>query len=214
MAEHDAQIEQLIERLSRDVRPVKRPTSPWRRTLGWMLLALPCGFLATLLLRHEGTDWSQPGAAWAALEVLLSLCLGALAVATAFDLGIAGRRAPGWRWFAPLLVAWLVAALAGMAYSADPLGRLGEGLYCYVFMLLAGLPMLAMAVVSLRRTRALRPERSLLIAGLGSAATTQCLLGLCHPVAAQLFDLMMHLAAAATLALLAVLAGRRWVAVA
>ena len=55
------------------------------------------------------------------------------------------------------------------------------------------------------------PLRSLAVAGLGIAATSQMLLGLCHPVSGQLFDLMMHLAAAITLVVVTSLAGRRWV---
>jgi hypothetical protein len=42
---------------------------------------------------------------------------------------------------------------------------------------------------------------------------TQILLGFCHPVAGDVMDLVMHLAAAATLVAVCVLAGRRWVAI-
>jgi len=209
MADHDA----LIDRLARDVRPVRRPAPPWQRTAAWLLLALPCGALASWALQRRATDWSQPGAAWAGLDIMLSFALGVLAMVSAFRRSIAGREALGWRWFAPLAAAWVCAAVAGVASSGDPFGRLGDGVHCYAFMLLAGAPMIAIVLLALRSTPSLQPERTLVIAGLGVAAITQCLLGLCHPVAVHLLDLGMHLAGALTLTLGAVLAGRRCIAI-
>lgn len=207
MNEHDA----LIEQLCREAHPVKRPAAPWVRATGWMLVALPCGFLASLILRHESTDWSRPGAPWAGLWILLSFCLGALAIKTAFALSIAGQRIRHWRWLAAATVAWLLTGLIGVTSSTDPVGHVGDGKYCYTFMLLAGAPMVVIMVAALRRTRSLHPVRSLAIAGLGIAAMSQILLGFCHPVAGELVDLSMHLAAAITLVAVTVLVGWPWV---
>ncbi len=209
MNNHDA----LIEQLSRQATPVKRSPPPWQRALRWMLLALPCGFLASLLMPSAAADWSEPGALWAGLAMLASLGLGAVALKTAFALSIAGYRTPQWRWLTALLLAWLLAQLLPVTSAGDPVGHLGDGIYCYTFMVIAGTPMLVIAIAALRTTRSLHPAGSLAIAGLGIAAMSQIILGFCHPVAGELIDLMMHLAATITLVGTAVLAGRRWIAV-
>ncbi|KGF80160.1 membrane protein [Massilia sp. JS1662] len=207
MNEHDA----LIEQLCRDAQPVKRAAPPWRRAAAWMFLALPCGFLASMILPQARPDWSSPGAFWAGAWVVLSFCLGALAIRTAFALSIAGQRIRYWRGLAALAAAWLLAGLAGVTNSTDPIGHAGDGIYCYAFLMVVGLPMVVLMVASIRRTRSLHPLRSLAMAGLGIAATAQMLLGLCHPVAAQTIDLAMHLAATVTLVAVTALTGRRWV---
>lgn len=208
MTNHDA----LIEQLCREASPVQRPASPWQRARNWMLVALPCGFLASLIMPSKAADWSQPGALWAGLGMLVSLGLGAFALKTAFALSIAGHKMPRWRWLAAFSVGWLLVELLAITSSGDPVGHFGEGVYCYTFMMLAGTPMLLIVIAALRLTRSLYPAGSLALAGLGIAAMSQIILGFCHPVAGELMDLMMHLAAAVTLIVIAVLAGRRWIA--
>jgi hypothetical protein len=207
MNEHDA----LIEQLCRDAHPVKRLAAPAARAALWMLVALPCGFLASQVMPQGRADWFKPGAFWAGLWILESFCLGALAVTTAFALSIAGRRIRHWKWLSALTLAWLLTGLAGVTNSTDPVGHIGDGKYCYTFLMAAGAPMIVIVVAALRRTRSIRPTRSLAIAGLGVAAMTQILLGFCHPVAGELVDLMMHMAASMTLVAVTVLAGRPWV---
>src|SRR5476649_967175 len=210
MTKHDA----LIEQLCSEVQPVKRAAPPWLRAAFWMLAALPCGFLASMAIHQQGSDWTNPGALWAGLAIFVSLCLGLLAIATAFTISIAGRRLTQWHWrsLTALSVAWLMVNLIDVTFSSEPWGDFGDVIYCYTFMRLAGLPMMAIIVGALRRTRSLHPRLSLAIAGLGIASMTQILLGFCHPVAGDVMDLVMHLAAAATLMAVCVLAGRRWVA--
>lgn len=207
MSKHDP----LIEQLCREAHPVKRPAAPWIRAAGWILVALPCGYLASLLIPHGSSDWSKPGALWAGLWILVSFCLGALAIWTAFALSIAGRRMTTWRWLTALSGAWLLVGLIDVTSSADPVGHVGDGMYCYTFLMVAGTPMIVTVVAALRYTRSLHPASSLAIAGLGIAAMSQILLGFCHPVAGELIDLIMHLAAAITLVAMTVAGGWRWV---
>lgn len=207
MKNHDG----LIEQLAREAHPVKRSAAPWVQTAAWTLLALPAGFLASLLMQRGEADWTNPGAPWAALMILVAFCFGTLAIATAFSLSIAGRRVAHWRWLAGFSTAWVLLGLIDVAGTKDPVGHLGDGTYCYTFMMLAGTPMMVMVIAALRRTRSLHPVSSLAIAGLGIAAMSQILLGFCHPVAGELMDLLMHLAATITLVIITVLGGRRWV---
>lgn len=209
MNKHD----DLIERLCRDARPVKRLAAAWVRAAGWMLVALPCGFLASLILPHGSPDWSHPGALWAGLWIVLSFGLGALAVETAFAVSIAGHPVTRWRWLGALALAWVLVGLIDVTGSTDPVGHIGDGKYCYEFMLIAGSPMVVILVAALRHTRSLHPTVSLALAGLGIAAMSQILLGFCHPVAGELIDVMMHLAATITLVAGTVLGGWRWVRV-
>lgn len=209
MNEHDV----LIERLARQARPVRRLAAPWTRALVWMLAALPCGFLASQVMAQVGADWSEPGALWAGLWMATSLCLAVLALTAAFTLGVPGRRIRHRRWLAACGLAWLVTGLGDVTGSADPVGHLGDGRYCYTFMLVAGIPMMIVMIGALRRTRSLYPVRSLALAGLGVAALAQVLLGFCHPVAGELVDWSMHLAASLTLIGATAFAGWRWVKV-
>ena len=207
MNEHDA----LIERLCSETHPVKRPAAPWLRAAGWMLAALASGFAATRIMPHARPDWSAPGGLWAGSWLLLSLCLATLAIHAAFTLSIAGRRRPHWRRLGAIAAAWLAVGLVDMMPAADPIGRVGDGIYCYTFMLVAGAPMIVLAVAAMRRTRTLYPRASLALAALGIAAATQVLLGFCHPVTVKLIDLLMHLAATGTLVVVTLFCGRRWV---
>ncbi len=209
MADHDT----LIDSLSQSARPVRRPLPTPVRVALWTLLALPCGVLVTLHLHHGWTDWSRPGALWPMIALGLSFVLGALGIATGFDLGIAGRKVIGWTVFVPLIAAWLAASAMTLSLSADPIGLIGSGSYCYTFMTLAGAPMVVLAILMLRRTRALQPGKALAVAGLGIAFMAATLLTLCHSVDGQVIDYVMHLAAGLTLVGATVLLGRRWVAI-
>jgi hypothetical protein len=72
MADHEL----LIEKLSREATPVTRPQATRLRVLSWMLLALPCGALSSLLVSRAATDWSTPGAWLALLQISLAFVVG------------------------------------------------------------------------------------------------------------------------------------------
>nr|WP_318382634.1 DUF1109 domain-containing protein [uncultured Enterobacter sp.] len=207
MTDHNA----LIEKLSRSAGPVKplRPTG-WR-VLSWIAVALPCAAAASLLLQRTLTDWSQPGVAWAVLQLLLTFATGMLAVRNAFAMSIAGRQALSWRWFVPLVAGWLASVLINVQNSVEPASSV-EGTHCYTFMLVVSAPMVALVIGYLRQTRALYPVRSLATAGAGVACMALTLLSLCHPLHLHSMDLMMHIAAIITIIAATILFGRRWVA--
>ena len=209
MRNHD----QLIEQLSASAQPVRRvwPT-PWR-VIVWVAAALPCGALSSWVLHSRNTDWSQPGALPAMAALLLSFILGVSAIGGAFTLSLAGRKTPKLRYLFLLALAWLALNLLNLTAAQAPAGagRFGEGIHCYLFMLLAALPMMAISVFSLYRTRSLSPEKSLALAGCGIAFMSSMLLSLCHNTHLHLIDFSMHLAAGLTIVLLTIFAGRRWI---
>lgn len=209
MADHNS----LIDSLSRDAASVKRPAMPAVRTGLWIATALPLGAMAVIWTGRVFSDWSAPGAIWALVELIAAFGLGIVAILSAFRLSIAGRKPVSWPWFAATGLTWLAMSVAGVFHARNPWGHLGSGSGCYIFMMTASLPMIVLAILSVRRTRTLYPVRTLGAAGLGIAAMTAVLLSLCHPPSGDLPDLVMHLLAAATIMAVTVMAGRRLVAV-
>lgn len=208
MTDHNA----LIEQLGRAASPVTRPRRVEWRTLSWTLVALPCGWLASLLVPRESTDWLQPGALLAALQLLLAFITGFFAVRNALIISIAGRRPLGWRTFAPLLLLWGATLLFSIGHAPLTGHALSET-RCYAFMVTVSVPMLLLAIIWIRRTRTLTPLRSLSAAGCGVACMAVTLLSFCHPLHLDPGDLAMHAAAFATIVAATVLLGWRWVTV-
>ena len=209
MRSHDP----LIDKLSESARPVKRIWPTGWRVAAWLVAVLPCGTLTSWSMHNRFTDWSQPGSLPAILTLLLSFIIGATAIAAAFNLSIAGRKPMGLRWATLLAVAWLVINLLNTSFSAEHggVGKFGEGLHCYLFMLSASLPMIAISIAVLYRSRSLYPQKSLALAGCGIAFMSSMLLSLCHDTHLHSLDFAMHLAAGFTIVVLTVLTGRRWI---
>lgn len=209
MRNHDA----LIDRLSESARPVKRLWPTGWRVAGWIAAVLPCGALSSWAFHSRYTDWTQPGALSALAALLLAFLLGAGTIAGAFTLSIAGLTPLRLKRLFLLALGWLALNLSNLSFTPPHAGggRLGEGVHCYLFMLSASLPMILISVFSLYRTRSLAPVKSLALAGCGIAFMSSLLLSLCHDTRLHLLDFSMHLAAGATIVLLTVLVGRRWI---
>ncbi|MCC3702955.1 NrsF family protein [Rouxiella badensis] len=205
MRNHDL----LIDKLSDTAKPVKRVWPTRWRVAAWIIAVLPCGTLTSWALHNRFTDWSQAGAVPALVALLLSFIIGASAMAAAFTLSIAGRQPLRLKWAALLAVLWLGVNLLNMSPSSTL--KVGEGVHCYLFMLLASLPMIVISIASLHRTRSLYPGKTLALAGCGIAFMCSMLLSLCHEVHLHRFDFAMHLTAGLSIIILTVLAGRRWV---
>jgi hypothetical protein len=95
-------------------------------------MALPCGWLSSLVFQRVATDWTQSGAILAAFQLILAFVMGTLAIRNAFLLSIAGRKLLGWKGFAPLIALWLGRGVKPRtdAYSG-PSSRRGELLSVY-----------------------------------------------------------------------------------
>ncbi|ORM71945.1 NrsF family protein [Pantoea rwandensis] len=200
----------LIEKLGRDMQPVKPPRPTGWRVLMWLLLALPCGIAASFLVQRTLTDWSQPGAMRAAVQLALAFTLGLLAIRSAFNMSIAGRRSLSWKALLPLGLLWLGLSLSSIPHAVIE-AHDDDSTRCFTFLLVVSTPMIMLMIASLRRTRALHPVRSLAMAGLGVACMAVTLLAFCHPVHLHAMDFVMHLAAIAVIVTMTVLLGKRWV---
>lgn len=202
----------LIEKLSRDIQPVRRPQPTGWRVVSWMGVALPCAIVVSCLLPRDLTDWSQPGAAWAIAQLLLAFLLGTLAIRNAFAMSIAGRRTLSGKALLPIGLMWFGLSLRAMHGNASPIHD-DDSIHCFTFLLAVSTPMMALMIASLRRTRTLHPVRNLAMAGLGIASLAVSLLAFCHPVHLDSLDFVTHLAAVVAIIALTVLVGKRWVSV-
>lgn len=207
MNDHDA----LIETLAGSAGPVRRPLPPMLRGTAWLLVTLACGWFATAAIRRPFAVMNGGGGAWAWWELGATLAVGLGAILAAFQMSIPGRAVRG----RPLLLAgvagWIAISLFGLATSRWPWGHVGAGMYCFRFILVASVPMIATIVIALRRTRSLHPRRTLMMAGLGVGFLALAQLAFCHPFAFNLIDTLAHLAAVLCVVALAVLIGAPFV---
>ena len=204
--------EELIQHLADGATAVSRPLPVAPRALVWAAIALAAGFGASRLMPTAVLDWSASGAPLFLANAGLSLLVGFAALASAFASSIPGRPNRGLMWVLAGCGLWLAINIAAIGLSANPWGHLTDGRYCFRFVALAGAPMIAVTLLALRRTRSLQPRRTLVLAGAAIGFLTFGLLAFCHPPAMTVVDFAMHIAAAAVLGLVTIVAGRRLVA--
>ncbi|MGC1304124.1 MAG: hypothetical protein WA840_17290, partial [Caulobacteraceae bacterium] len=132
-------------------------------------LMLGLGFIATTALRLAVGGWTAPIEGLRFANAALSLSLGTAGLFQALTLGVPGARVRGVGAMAAAAVAWLAVSAASMrAHTAAGVSA-SERPFCFAFLLVAGLPMMAVVIFALRRTRSLQPVRSLVLAGGGVA---------------------------------------------
>ena len=208
MVDHDV----FIKQLSQDAGPIRRTLANSWRVVGWLLMALPCGWLSSLAFPRDGTDWSHPGALIAAFQLVVAFVMGTLAIRNAFLLSIPGRSPLNWKWFIPLAALWLGGVMMSLRLAPAQAHHADE-VNCYVYMMAVSAPMVVIVIGYLRRTGALYPLRTLAAAGAGVACMALTLLSLCHPVEVHPLDFLLHVAAGITIILGTILLGWRWVRV-
>ncbi|MFG1172574.1 NrsF family protein [Erwiniaceae bacterium CAU 1747] len=206
MTDHNA----LIEKLGREIKPVRRLWPTGLRVLIWLFVALPCAVAASFLVPRGLTDWSQPGAKLAMIQIALALLLGTLAIRIAFTLSIAGRRSLKGKALLPIALMWFGLSVINMQGHGAILND-HDSTRCFTFLMVVSAPMILLMIISLRRSRSLYPVRSLAMAGMGIASLAVSLLAFCHPVHLHVLDFMMHLAAIVAIVALTILTGKRWV---
>jgi hypothetical protein len=148
-----------------------------------------------------------------ALELAGTLLTGILATVAAFELSLPDRPL---RWAllpAPSFALWL----GSSGYSCwrhwlvrGPDGwRIGESGDCFLWIVGLGVPLAVSLFVLLRRSHPLAPAPVAAMAGLGVASLAAFLLQFFHPFDVTFIDLGLHLAAVATVVILARGAARR-----
>lgn len=196
-------VDDLIDTLTADARPVVPLDSPLKRALG-----LLGGFalVSTLALVVLG-DLDQLSGRYTGREKMLFIEMGAmlttavLAIVGAFFLSIPGCSR---RWLvAPLppFLLWLFLSGAGcyqeLVRSGMSRWEIGHSLDCLIFVLATSAGFAAPLIFRLSRASPIDPRPVALLGGLGTAALAAFLLQFFHPFAVTFVDLSVHVAAIA-----------------
>jgi len=202
MRDHD----ELIGQLCAQATPVKRVSPAWMRATAFTPLMLALGWVAATIFHRAVTGWSMPdagiGIGIGIANAAISVLLGVAAFLRALTMSVPGRNLHWRGWMALSFAAWLAVAFSSLGEPVGLSDAYREGRYCFAFLLTAGLPMMAVAIAALRRTRSLTPVPSLATAGAGVAFLSFGLLAFCHPAATTIADTLGHLAAALVLGVL------------
>lgn len=194
-------VEELIDALAAEARPVTPLPNPLRRSLATLGALAFVGAAAIylfgdvqpLLSRYDGRQ------ALLGAEMAAMLATGALGVTAAFFTAIPGRS-QAWL-LAPLppFAAWLLLSGMGcyreLAHSGAAGWEIGHSAQCLVFIVGASILLGAPLLWRLARARPIDPLPVALLGGLGTAALSAFVLLFFHQTAVTFIDLAMHLAA-------------------
>src|SRR5713226_1052363 len=201
--------DRLIQALGADLTPVRRLAPPGVRTLIWLTIVGAIA-LALATVSDVGAMSRRLMAApdmW--LAAIGSLVTAVLAAVAAFQLSL-----PAWALLPlPAAVFWVAASGIGCLRSwlvpeTHP-ASLGEAETCLAFILGISVPLSALLIVMLRQGCPLRPNLTLVIAGLACASAAATLLNFIHPYDATATDLTVHAFAVATVILANAIFGGR-----
>jgi hypothetical protein len=215
MSESQA-VDTLINRLSRELRPVRRLAPPWARTALWMgaamCLAAPLSYLADF--RALAVRLMAVPDMW--LSELGAFLTAVTAAYAAFLTSVPGRSRLAPLIPVPAVFMWISASTVGcLRLSAIP-GTVAEPMMhpvmCLNVLLLVSVPLGVLLTWFLARAYPLRPGLTAGLAGLASAGAAACLLSLIHPYDATAEDLIVHFAAVLVVVAVTRVFGGRWIA--
>jgi hypothetical protein len=200
----------LIRELSEDLRPARGLRSPRLLALVWGAGAWLFVIAATLWAAPMRPGFAQQLTASLhfAGETLLGFAAGALAVATAFALGVPGWGSPRRRAALALgaLGLWVALHVYGLVDPALEPSMAGKRPHCFLEVLIYGAPVLVVGLVLLRRLAPLDRRRTGVVLGAAAGAMPGLLMQLaCMYVPEHI--LTYHIAPAVALALLGGLLG-------
>src|SRR3569833_2737837 len=183
-------IARLIGDLSADLKPVRRLSPPWLRTLYW-LVAVLCLALVLVGIRVVFNWNGQP-------EVDPYVIPGALAS------GVTALLAAFAAWVA-------INGLGCVASLANPAvqNNVPQFFSCLSIIFALSIPLSVATIVMVRRARPLRPLPVAILGGLAASAAGATLLLLIHPHDSALLDLCSHALAVLIVVCINVLVGGR-----
>ena len=203
----------LIDQLAARAAPVKRLSSPLRRTALWLLLAT---IIIALVVAAFGArpGWLQDmRVASTAIEWFASILTGALAAYAVFQISVPGRS-PSWAWLPlPAAVLWLGGI--GLGCMAD-VARMGSDAFaletgsaeCAWAITMTSLPLGLVMLLMVRHAGVVRPAPTAVLAALSAAALSAAAVSIIHAGENAFMVLLWHVGAVVVLSTLSGLFGR------
>lgn len=207
-------IEVLIEQLAAHAGPVKRLSSPMRRTLVWLALASATvgGIVAAHGLRPDLLEaMSVPGAA---IEWIASVLTGALAAFAVFQISVPGRS-PSWAWLPfPAAALWVAGMGLGCLHDIKQTGAVAfafelSGVECTRAIALISVPLGLVLLVMVRHAGVVRPGPTAMLTALSAAALSAAGVSLIHQGESALMLLLWHAGGVVLVSLASWLLGRQ-----
>ena len=189
-------LDQVIDQLGADLRPVRRLPPPMIRAAQWLAVVVVvavclAGFARLGAIEHRLT--AVPDMWEATLGAALTAVLGAVAT---FQLSVPDRRS-GWALLPlPGLALWIGASglgcLRGWVIPEMHPATFKESQDCFSFIVGLSIPLSAMTILMIRRAFPLRPNLTAMTGGLSVAAASATLLTFFHPYDASAIDMLVH----------------------
>jgi hypothetical protein len=215
MTDRHAETSRLIDQLSARVAPVRRVSSPLRRTLAWLVLSLLV--IATILSYFDArAGWTRVMASPdATFEWAMGLLTGVLAAHAVLQVSVPGRN-PRWAWLPlPAAVLWIAGiglgcmhevareGTAALVFKAGPMECLRD-------ITMISIPLGLVLLLMVRHAGVVRPASSAWLAMLGAAALSSSAVSVIHRDGeSSLMVLVWHVGAVLLLSLLGLLFSRR-----
>jgi hypothetical protein len=204
----------LIDRLSADLRPVQRLAPPLLRAAGWIGLALLLVAACVLLVGPRDDLMDRLTRPHEAAQLVFALATGVLAAIAAFQLSVPDRSR---RWALlplPAAAAWVgslgMGCLADVAREGPQALVLGTSWGCLRFIVLLGVPLTLSLVWMLRHAGPIRPVPVAALGGLAGAAIASVGLSLFHHLDAAAMVLAWHGGSTLLVVLVFLVFGRMW----
>lgn len=201
----------LIGQLTSRAQPVRRLSSPLRRTLLWAVLAAA---VIAVVIANYGLRPGFVSSAPKAIEWIGSVLTALLAAYAVFQISVPGRS-PSWAWLPlPPMLLWLSGLGWGCAreflqFGNAALAYQAASWECAQAITLISLPLGLILLLMVRHAGVVRPAPTAMLAALSAAAMSAAGVSLFHEGESALMVLIWHLGAVALLSLLCWLFGRR-----
>lgn len=215
MIDMNTDTSRLIDQLSSRAAPVRRMSSPLRRTLGWLALALVV--VAIIVSNFDvRAGWIRVMASPdATFEWAMSLLTGVLAAYAVFQVSVPGRN-PRWAWLPlPTALLWIAGLCVGcmrdvVVNAGTGLAFNANGMECMRAITMTSIPLGLVLLLMVRHAGVVRPRPTALLVMLCAAALSSSAVSLIHDGSeSSLMVLLWHVGAVLLLSLLSLLFSRR-----
>ncbi len=209
---HDTRM--LINQLGTRAVPVRRLSSPLRRTLAWLLLAAVVIALVTASFGLRTGLLQSMSQGPMAVEWIASVMTGVLAAYAVFQISVPGRS-PAWAWLPmPALLLWVSGLGWGCAADFVRMGNAafayqGASWECAKAITFISIPLGLVMLLMVRHAGVVRPASTAMLVALSAAAFSAAGVSLFHPGESALMVLLWHVGAVLLLSILCWLSGRQ-----